>query len=69
MYGPIQHVCGLAELKQVRDWGKKRSVEFKPYYKTLMSENLGTQCLELPAGKANTEVQRLSKLTASHMTS
>ena len=26
----IQHVCGLTELKQVRDWGK-RPVEFKPY--------------------------------------
>ena len=34
----IQHVCSLAELKQVRDWGKKRSVEFKPYYKTAVSE-------------------------------
>ena len=25
----IQHVCGLAELKQVWDW-EKRPVEFKP---------------------------------------
>ena len=48
----IQHVCGLAELKQVKDW-EKRPVEFKPCYKTLLSENLGTHCREWPAGKAN----------------
>ena len=48
-------MCGLAELKQVRD-GEKRPVEFKPYYKTLLSEYLGTQW---PAGKANAEVQML----------
>ena len=41
----IQHVCALAELKQVKDWGK-RPVEFKPYYKTMLSENLGTHCRE-----------------------
>ena len=29
----IQHVCSLAEFKQVRDW-EKRSKEFKPYYVT-----------------------------------
>ena len=52
----FQNVCGLAQLKQVRDWGK-RPVEFKPYYKTLLSENLGRHCREWPAGKANTEVQ------------
>ena len=46
----IQHVCSLTELKQVRDW-EKRPVEFKPYYKTLLSENLGTHCRERPAGK------------------
>ena len=34
----IQRVCGLAEFKQVRDW-EKRPVEFKPNYKTLLSEN------------------------------
>ena len=33
----IQHVCRLAELKQERDW-EKRQAEFKPYYKTLLSE-------------------------------
>ena len=60
----IQHVCTLTELKQVRDW-EKRPVEFKPYYKTLLSENLGTHCREGPAGKK----QCLSKPTASHMTS
>ena len=55
----IQHVCSLAEHRQVRDWGK-RPVEFKPYYKTLLSENLGTHCLEWPARKkTNAEVQML----------
>ena len=54
----IQHVCGLAELKQVRDW-EKSPVEFKPYYKTLLSENLGMNCHEWAAGKANAEVQML----------
>ena len=54
----IQHVCGLAELKQVRDW-EKRPVEFKPYFKTLLSENLGTHCRERPDGKTNAEVQML----------
>ena len=52
----IQHVCSLAELKQVRDWDK-RPVEFKPYYKT--PENLGTHCREWPAGTASAEVQML----------
>ena len=45
-------------LKQVRDWGK-RPVEFKPYYKTLLSENLGTHCRDCQAGKTNAEVQML----------
>ena len=48
---------------------EKRPVEFKPYYKTLLSENIGTHCREWPAGKTNAEVQCLSKPTASHMTS
>ena len=51
----IQHVSGLTELKHVRDW-EKCPVEFKPYYETLLSENLGTHCREWPAGKANAEV-------------
>ena len=46
----IQYVCTLTELMQVRDW-EKRPVEFKPYYKTLLSENLGTHCREWPARK------------------
>ena len=54
----IQHVCGLAELKQVRDW-EKRPVEFKPYYKILLSENLCTHYCGWPAGKTNAEVQML----------
>ena len=54
----IQHVCSLTELKQVRDW-EKHPVEFKPYYKTLLSENLGTHCREWPAEENNAEVQML----------
>ena len=49
-------MCSLAELKQVRDC-EKRPVEFKPYYKTLLSEHLGTHCREWPAGKASAKVQ------------
>ena len=54
----VQHVCVLADFKRVRDW-EKCPVEFKPYYKTLLSENLGTHCHEWQAGKANAEVQML----------
>ena len=39
--------------------GKKRPVEFKPYYKTLLSENLDTHCREWPTGKTNAEIQML----------
>ena len=35
------------------------TVEFKPYYKTLLSENLGSNCREWPAEKTNAEVQML----------
>ena len=52
------NVCSLAELKQVKDW-EKRPVEFKPFYKILFSENLGTHYCEWPAGKANAQVQML----------
>ena len=38
---------------------EKRPAEFKPCYKTLLSENLGTHCHGWPAGKANAEVQIL----------
>ena len=55
----IQHVCSLTELKQVRDW-EKCLVEFKPCYKTMLSENLGIHCCEWPAKKKpNTDVQML----------
>ena len=64
----IQRVCSLTELKQVRDW-EKHPAEFKPYYKTLLSENLGTHCRELPAGKPVHKYKCLSKPTTSHMTS
>ena len=51
-------MCSFAELKQVRDW-ETRPVEFKPYHKTLLSENLGTHCREWPAVKTSAEVQML----------
>ena len=63
-----QHVCSLAELKQVRDW-EKRPLEFKPYYKTLLAENLGTHCREWPAGKPVQKYKCLSKPIESRMTS
>ena len=47
----IQHVCGHTKLNQVRDW-EKCPVEFKPYYKTLLPEKLGTHSRKLPAGKS-----------------
>ena len=49
----IQHVRGLAELKQIRHW-ENRPAEF-----TLLPENLGMHCCEWPAGKASVEVQML----------
>ena len=54
----VQHVCSLTELKQVKDW-EKHPVEFKPYYKTLLSVNLGMHCREWPAGKTSAEVEIL----------
>ena len=60
----IQHVCSLTELKQVRDWEKRSVSEFKPYYKTLLSENLGMCCSEFPSGKANAEVQMLVEVNS-----
>ena len=45
-----QHVCGLTELKQVRDW-EKRLVDYTPNYKTLLLENPGTHCHKWPSGK------------------
>ena len=56
----FQHLYGLRELKQVRDW-EKRSVEFKPYCENLLPENLGTYCREWPARKASAKVQMLVK--------
>ena len=63
----IQHVCGFAELKKLRDRGKG-PVEFKPYNETLLSENLDTAVngrLEKPMQK----YKYLSKSTESHMAS
>ena len=64
----ILHVCGLTELKQLRDL-KKSSVEFKPYYKTLLSNNLCTHCCEWLAEKPVQMYKCLSKPTASNLTS
>ena len=50
----IQYVCGLTELKQER-LGKTSNTEFKPYYETLLSKNLGSHCREWPAGKTYAE--------------
>ena len=39
-------VCAVSQSSsKVMDW-EKRPVEFKPYYKTLLSENLGIHCRE-----------------------
>ena len=46
--------------------GKKRPVEFQPYNKTLLSENLDEYCREWPAGKAVQKYKCLSKPTESH---
>ena len=44
---------------------EKRPVEFKPYYKTLLSENLGTHCREWPARKNNADhVQMLVEVNS-----
>ena len=48
----IHHVCGLTEVKQVKDC-EKHQVE--------LPENLGTHCHEWPAGRANAEVQMFVK--------
>ena len=59
----VQHVCGLAELKQVRDW-EKRPTEFKPDYKTLLPE-----ARTAVKGQMEKPVQKytcLSKPIASH---
>ena len=65
----ILHVCSLTELKQPRDWKKKRSVEFKPYCKTLLSNNLCMHCCEWIAEKPVQMYECLSKPTASNLTS
>ena len=52
----IQYVCSLTDFKQVRDW-EKRPLSSSP--NTRLSENLGTHCLELSAGKTNAKVQML----------
>ena len=49
-------MCGLTELKQARS-RETHPIQFKPYYESLLPENLGTHCREWPAGKASSEVQ------------
>ena len=46
----------------------KCPAELKPYYKTLLPENLGTHFRDWPAG-VQMKYKCLSKSTASHMTS
>ena len=59
----IRHMCSLIELKQVRGW-ESSPVDFKPYYKTLLPENLGRHRPEWPAGKVNAEVQMLIEVNS-----
>ena len=62
MGGPSRTVnaaCALAELKQVRDWEKNHPVDFKPYQKILLSENLGMHSREWPARNTDEEAQML----------
>ena len=40
---------------------EKRPAKFKPYYETLLPEDLGTHCCAWPAGKPSAEVQMLVK--------
>ena len=54
----IEHVCNLTFLKRVRGW-EKRPVELKPYYGTLLPQNLGTHCREWSVGNASPEAQML----------
>ena len=55
----IQYVCSLAELKQVRDWGKTSSWVQAPLWDSAVREPIGTHCREYSAGKANVEIQML----------
>ena len=65
----INPACVQSHRAQARDW-EKRPADFKPYCKTLLSENLGTHCREWPARKKTMQKYIcLSKPTASHMTS
>ena len=48
----------LHRAKQEMGW-EKRPAEFKPYYETLLPENLGKHCREWPAGKANAGLHTL----------
>ena len=55
----IQRVCRLTEIKKVRDW-EKRPVEFKPYYKTLLSENLGSTAVNGQLKKKTKQSRRIN---------
>ena len=50
--------CMRPHSAQARDW-EKRPFEFKPFYETLLSENLGTHCREWPTRKVDAEVEIL----------
>ena len=55
----IDPACVQSRVAQTNRGLRKRPVELKLYYKTLLSENLGTHCREWPAENANAEVQML----------
>ena len=62
MDGPsrtINLACVRSRRTQASKGLGKCPVEFKPFYRTLLSENLGTHCREWPAEKANAEVEML----------
>ena len=55
----INPACMRSRRTQASKELGKTSIEFKPYYKTPLSENPGTPCREWPASKASAEVQVL----------
>ena len=62
MDGPsrvINPECVWSPRARARKGLGKRPVEFKSYYKTLLSSNLDTHCREWPAAKSNAEVHML----------
>ena len=52
MDGPSRTIIpACVQSRRAQASKEKRPARFKPYYKTLLSENLGTHCHEQPAGR------------------